>query len=31
MVNGQQIGGEYDYVRHNSNTYMPSFTEIVNS
>jgi hypothetical protein len=31
MVNGQQIGGEYSYVRRNSNSYMPSFTEIVNS
>jgi len=31
MVNGQQIGGEYEYVRKNSNSYMPSFMEIVNS
>jgi hypothetical protein len=31
MHNGKQIGGEYDYVRRNSNTYMPSFMEIVNS
>lgn len=31
MVNGQQIGGEYDYIRRNSNSYMPSFMEIVNS
>jgi hypothetical protein len=31
MHNGQQIGGEYDYVRRNSNSYMPSFMEIVNS
>lgn len=31
MHNGQQIGGEYEYVRRNSNSYMPSFTEILNS
>lgn len=31
MHNGKQVGGEYTYVRKNSNTYMPSFMEIVNS
>lgn len=31
MHNGKQIGGEYTYVRKNSNTYMPSFMEIVDS
>jgi hypothetical protein len=31
MHNGQQVGGEYEYVRRNSNSYMPSFMEIVNS
>ncbi|VUC26582.1 unnamed protein product [Clonostachys rosea] len=31
MHNGQQIGGEYDYVRRNSNSYNPAFMDIVNS
>ena len=32
VVNGATIGGEYAYVRKNSNTYMPSFpSEIMNS
>ncbi|KAF2837970.1 lytic polysaccharide monooxygenase [Patellaria atrata CBS 101060] len=32
IVNGKAVGGEYTYIRKNSNTYMPSFTdEIVNS
>ncbi|KAF2180596.1 lytic polysaccharide monooxygenase [Zopfia rhizophila CBS 207.26] len=32
IVNGKSIGGEYDYVRKNSNSYNPAFTnDIVNS
>lgn len=31
MVNGKQIGGEYTYVRRNTNSYMPSFMEIIDS
>ncbi|KAK5635151.1 hypothetical protein RRF57_010863 [Xylaria bambusicola] len=31
MHNGKQVGGEYTYVRRNSNSYMPSFTEIIDS
>lgn len=31
MHNGKQVGGEYTYVRKNSNTYMPSFMEIIDS
>ncbi|KAI1122334.1 lytic polysaccharide monooxygenase [Nemania abortiva] len=31
MHNGKQVGGEYSYVRKNSNTYMPSFMEIIDS
>lgn len=32
IVNGQQIGGEYDYVRRNSNSYNPSFpADIIDS
>lgn len=32
FVNGVQKGGDYTYIRKNSNTYMPSFTnDIVNS
>ncbi|KAK4221286.1 putative endo-beta-1,4-glucanase D [Podospora fimiseda] len=31
MVNGQRIGGEYTYVRRNSNSYMPTFPDILNS
>lgn len=32
IVNGASIGGEYAYVRKNSNSYNPAFTsEIVNS
>jgi hypothetical protein len=32
IVNGANIGGEYAYVRKNSNTYMPSFpSELMNS
>ncbi|KAJ2993390.1 hypothetical protein NUW58_g1856 [Xylaria curta] len=31
MHNGKQVGGEYTYVRRNSNSYMPSFTEILPS
>ncbi|ORY09132.1 glycoside hydrolase [Clohesyomyces aquaticus] len=32
IVNGKAIGGDYAYIRKNSNSYMPSFTsEIVNS
>ena len=30
--NGQAVGGDYTYIRKNSNTYMPSFTnDVVNS
>lgn len=32
IVNGQSIGGEYAYVRKNSNSYNPSFpNEILNN
>lgn len=31
MHNGKQVGGEYTYVRKNSNSYMPSFMEIIDS
>ncbi|KAI1811964.1 lytic polysaccharide monooxygenase [Poronia punctata] len=31
MHNGQQVGGEYTYVRKNTNTYMPSFFEIIDT
>ncbi|KAK1982121.1 fungal cellulose binding domain-containing protein [Colletotrichum cereale] len=32
FVNGKAVGGDYAYIRKNSNTYMPSFTsDIVNS
>ena len=32
MVNGATVGGDYDYIRKNDNTYMPSFTnDVVNS
>ena len=31
IVNGQKIGGEYTYVRRNSNSYNPAFPEIVES
>ena len=31
MVNGKQIGGEYDYVRRNSNSYNPAFPDIVST
>ncbi|GAB1321097.1 Cellulose-growth-specific protein [Madurella fahalii] len=31
IVNGQRIGGEYTYVRRNSNSYNPAFPDIVNS
>ncbi|KAI0798766.1 lytic polysaccharide monooxygenase [Xylaria sp. FL0064] len=31
MHNGKQVGGEFTYVRKNSNTYMPSFMEIIDS
>ncbi|KAK0718647.1 glycoside hydrolase [Lasiosphaeria miniovina] len=29
MVNGKKIGGEYTYVRRNSNSYNPAFPDIV--
>lgn len=32
LVNGQAVGGDYDYIRKNTNTYMPSFTaDVINS
>lgn len=32
IVNGQAVGQDYSYIRQNTNTYMPSFTdEIINS
>lgn len=32
MVNGATVGGDYDYIRKNDNTYMPSFTaDVINS
>jgi hypothetical protein len=32
FVNGVAKGGDYTYIRKNSNTYMPSFTnDVVNS
>ncbi|RMY65082.1 hypothetical protein D0863_09364 [Hortaea werneckii] len=32
VINDEMIGGDYDYIRKNSNTYMPSYTdEVVNS
>ncbi|CAJ2513115.1 Uu.00g012340.m01.CDS01 [Anthostomella pinea] len=31
MHNGAAVGGEYAYVRKNSNTYMPSFFEIIDT
>ncbi|KAK4148415.1 putative endo-beta-1,4-glucanase D [Chaetomidium leptoderma] len=31
FVNGQRQGGEYSYVRRNSNSYNPAFPDIVNS
>jgi hypothetical protein len=32
IVNGQAKGGDYTYIRKNSNSYMPSFTnDVVNS
>lgn len=31
IVNGQRIGGEYTYVRRNTNSYNPAFPDIVNS
>lgn len=31
IVNGRTIGGEYTYVRRNSNTYNPAFPDIVES
>ncbi|EAQ85642.1 hypothetical protein CHGG_06895 [Chaetomium globosum CBS 148.51] len=31
MVNDQRMGGEYTYVRRNSNSYMPTFPDIVTS
>ncbi|KAK1762610.1 family 61 putative glycoside hydrolase [Phialemonium atrogriseum] len=31
IVNGKTIGGEYDYVRRNSNSYNPAFPDIVQS
>jgi len=31
FVNGQRQGGEYTYVRRNSNSYNPAFPDIVNS
>ncbi|KAL2122257.1 hypothetical protein VTJ04DRAFT_2712 [Mycothermus thermophilus] len=30
-VNGQRMGGEYTYVRRNSNSYFPVFPDILNS
>ncbi|KAL2269661.1 hypothetical protein VTJ83DRAFT_1845 [Remersonia thermophila] len=30
-VNGQRLGGEYTYVRRNSNSYFPVFPDILNS
>jgi len=32
LVNGQAVGGDYDYIRKNSNDYQPSFTsDVINS
>ena len=32
IVNGQAVGQDYSYIRQNTNTYMPSYTdEIINS
>lgn len=32
LVNGAAVGGDYDYIRKNDNTYMPSFTDdVINS
>ena len=32
IVNGQAVGSDYSYIRQNTNTYMPSFTDdIINS
>ncbi|KAK4193997.1 family 61 putative glycoside hydrolase [Triangularia verruculosa] len=31
IVNGQRIGGEYTYVRRNSNSYNPAFPDILTS
>lgn len=32
LVNGAAQGGDYDYIRKNTNTYMPSFTaDVINS
>lgn len=32
IVNGQAVGSDYTYIRQNTNTYMPSYTdEIINS
>lgn len=29
VVNDQEVGGEYDYIRRNTNSYMPSFPDIL--
>ena len=31
FVNGKKIGGEYDYVRRNSNSYNPAFPDIIDT
>jgi len=32
IVNDQAVGGDFDYIRQNSNSYMPSFTDdVINS
>lgn len=32
LVNGAAVGGDYEYIRKNTNTYMPSFTDdVINS
>jgi hypothetical protein len=32
LVNGAAVGGDYDYIRKNTNSYMPSFTsDVINS
>lgn len=27
VVNGEMVGGDYSYIRQNTNTYMPSYTD----
>lgn len=32
IVNGEAVGSDYSYIRQNTNTYMPSFTDdVINS